>query len=171
MDLQSNKPKGSARESKVAHEELLQLVGFHVGGEEFVIDILRVQEIIRTQQLTRVPNSPECMEGVMNLRGKIIPVIGLRKRFGLEEAPADKQNRIVVVEIQGAVLGFVVDAVSEVLRIPAGAVEPPPRISLVEREYVAGVGKVGDRLLILLDADRLMSGAEQEVIGTATAQA
>jgi purine-binding chemotaxis protein CheW len=171
MDLQANKPKGSGRESKVAHEEMLQLVGFHVGGEEFVIDILRVQEIIRTQQLTRVPNSPECMEGVMNLRGKIIPVIGLRKRFGLEEAPADKQNRIVVVEIQGAVLGFVVDAVSEVLRIPAGAVEPPPRISLVEREYVAGVGKVGDRLLILLDADQLMSGAEQEVIGSAAAQA
>ncbi|HZW81158.1 MAG TPA: chemotaxis protein CheW [Candidatus Deferrimicrobiaceae bacterium] len=169
MDLQANKPK--AREAMAAHEELLQLVGFHVGGEEFVIDILRVQEIIRTQQLTRVPNSPDCMEGVMNLRGKIIPVIGLRKRFGLEEAAPDKQNRIVVVEIQGAVLGFVVDAVSEVLRIPAGSVEPPPRISLVEREYVAGVGKVGDRLLILLDADRLMSGAEQEVIGTAAAQA
>jgi len=171
MDLRANEPKGSARELKVAHEQLLQLVGFHVGGEEFVIDILRVQEIIRTQQLTRVPNSPDCMEGVMNLRGKIIPVIGLRKRFGLEEVPPNKQNRIVVVEIKGAVLGFVVDAVSEVLRIPAGSVEPPPRISLVEREYVAGVGKVGDRLLILLDADRLMSGAEQEVIGTTTAQA
>jgi len=70
-------------------------VGFRVGGEEFVIDILRVQEIIRTQQLTRVPDSPDCMEGVMNLRGKIIPVIGLRKRFGLEEVAPDKQNRIV----------------------------------------------------------------------------
>jgi purine-binding chemotaxis protein CheW len=171
MDLRANEPKGSAQELKLAHEQLLQLVGFHVGGEEFVIDILRVQEIIRTQQLTRVPNSPDCMEGVMNLRGKIIPVIGLRKRFGLEEAPPNKQNRIVVVEIKGAVLGFVVDAVSEVLRIPTGSVEPPPRISLVEREYVAGVGKVGDRLLILLDADRLMSGAEQEVIETSTAQA
>jgi purine-binding chemotaxis protein CheW len=154
-----------------AHEQLLQLVGFHVGGEEFVIDILRVQEIIRTQQLTRVPNSPDFMEGVMNLRGKIIPVIALRKRFGLEEAPPDKQNRIVVVEIQGSVLGFVVDAVSEVLRIPADTVEPPPRLSPVEREYVAGVGKLGDRLLILLDADRLMSGPEQAMTGTAVAQA
>jgi purine-binding chemotaxis protein CheW len=169
----SDRSKAAIRgnEPRQAHEELLQLVGFRVGGEEFVIDILRVQEIIRTQQLTRVPNSPEFMEGVMNLRGKIIPVIGLRKRFGLEEIPPDKQNRIVVVEIQGAVLGFVVDAVSEVLRIPADTVEPPPRIGLVEREYVAGVGKVGDRLLILLDADRLMSGAEQELIGTAAAPA
>jgi purine-binding chemotaxis protein CheW len=149
-----------ARESKPGHEELLQLVGFHVGDEEFGINILRVQEIIRAQPLTRVPDSPECLEGVMNLRGKIIPVIALRKRFGLEEASPDKQNRIVVVEIQGSVLGFVVDAVSEVLRIPADTVEPPPRLGPVEREYVAGVGKLGDRLLILLDADRLMSGSE-----------
>ena len=172
MELSTPKSKGGSRSHEPkAHEELLQLVGFRVGGEEFVIDILRVQEIIRTQQLTRVPNSPDCMEGVMNLRGKIIPVIGLRKRFGLEEVAPDKQNRIVVVEIQGAVLGFVVDAVSEVLRIPADTVEPPPRIGLVEREYVAGVGKVGDRFLILLDADRLMSGSEQEMMGTAATQA
>jgi purine-binding chemotaxis protein CheW len=170
MPLSTPKSKAGTRAHEPkAHEELLQLVGFRVGGEEFVIDILRVQEIIRTQQLTRVPDSPDCMEGVMNLRGKIIPVIGLRKRFGLEEVAPDKQNRIVVVEIQGAVLGFVVDAVSEVLRVPADSVEPPPRIGLVEREYVAGVGKVGDRLLILLDADRLMSGPEQEMIGAAAA--
>jgi len=173
MELSSPKSKAGPRthEPKQTHEEQLQLVGFRVGGEEFVIDILRVQEIIRTQQLTRVPNSPDCMEGVMNLRGKVIPVIGLRKRFGLKEVPPDKQNRIVVIEIQGAVLGFVVDAVSEVLRIPADTVEPPPRISLVEREYVAGVGKIGDRLLILLDTDRLMSGSEQEVLGTAVTPA
>ncbi len=173
--MESNTSKTHARslahEPRRAHEELLQLVGFHVGGEEFGIDILRVQEIIRAQQLTRVPNSPEFMEGVMNLRGKIIPVIALRKRFGLEEAPPDKQNRIVVVEIQGTVLGFIVDAVSEVLRIPADTVEPPPRLGLVEREYVSGVGKLGDRLLILLDANRLMSGSGEGMIGTTVAQA
>jgi purine-binding chemotaxis protein CheW len=111
------------------------------------------------------------MEGVMNLRGKIIPVIALRKRFGLKDAPPDKQNRIVVVEIQGTVLGFIVDAVSEVLRIPADTVEPPPRLGLVEREYVSGVGKLGDRLLILLDADRLMSGPEEGMISNVVAQA
>ncbi len=138
-----------------------------MGGEEFAIDILRVQEIIRTQQLTRVPNSPESMEGVMNLRGKIIPVIALRRRFGLEEIAPDKQNRIVVIEIQGAVLGFIVDAVSEVLRIPVDTVQPPPRLGVVEREYVSGVGKIGDRLLILLDTDRLMTEAEPEMLSAA----
>jgi purine-binding chemotaxis protein CheW len=149
------------RSENRSEEELLQFVGFRVGSEEFVIGILRVQEIIRAQQLTRVPNSPACMEGVMNLRGKIIPVIALRKRFGLEDVQPDKQNRIVVTEVQGSVFGFAVDAVSEVLRIPARAVEPPPRLGPVEREYVAGVGKLGDRLLILLDADRLLSESEQ----------
>jgi purine-binding chemotaxis protein CheW len=162
--------KSVADELRQSHEELLQLVGFHVGGEEFGIDILCVQEIIRAQQLTRIPNSPDCMEGVMNLRGKIIPVIALRKRFGLEEATPDKQNRIVVVEIQGSVLGFIVDAVSEVLRIPADTVEPPPRLGLVEQEYVSGVGKLGDRLLIVLDADRLMSGPEEGMMSNAIAQ-
>jgi len=144
-------------------------VGFRVGGEEFVIDILRVQEIIRTQQLTRVPDSPDCMEGVMNLRGKIIPVIGLRKRFGLEEVAPDKQNRIVGGRNPGRSTGLRGGCVSEVLRVPADSVEPPPRIGLVEREYVAGVGKVGDRLLILLDRRSADERPEQEMIGAAAA--
>lgn len=171
MEVNANKLEVNslARKPEQTHRELLQLVGFHVGGEEFGINILRVQEIIRSQQLTRVPNSPDCMEGVMNLRGKIIPVIALRKRFGLDEVPPDRQNRIVVVEIQGNVLGFVVDAVSEVLRIPADTVEAPPRLGAVEREYVAGVGKIGDRLLILLDADRLMSSSEEADIAATSA--
>jgi purine-binding chemotaxis protein CheW len=166
----SDKKRTSESRDSARNDELLQFVGFHVGSEEFVINILEVQEIIRTQPLTRVPNSPECMEGVMNLRGKIIPVIALRKRFGLEEASPDKQNRIVVVEVQGSVFGFTVDAVSEVLRIPTHAVEPAPRLGPVEREYVAGIGKLGDRLLILLDTGRLLSGREQEEM-TSTAAA
>lgn len=143
--------------SQQAHDDLLQLVSFHIGGEEFGLDILRVQEIIRVQQLTRVPNSPEFMDGVINLRGKVIPVISLRKIFGLGELAHDKQTRIVVVEVNGTVLGFIVDSVSEVLRIPAKTVEPPPRLKKVAREYVSGVGKLDDRLLMLLDVDRLMS--------------
>ncbi len=159
MRMTTSGPEGTSG----AHEtgQVLQLVGFRVGEEEFGVDILRVQEIIRSQQLTRVPNSSEFMEGVMNLRGKIIPVIALRKRFGLEEVPSDDHTRIVVVELQGTVLGFIVDAVSEVLRLPSGTIEPPPRLGLVEREYVSGVGKLGDRLIILLDADRLMNGAQE----------
>jgi len=146
--------------------DLLQLVSFHIGGEEFGLDILRVQEIIRVQQLTRVPNSPKFMDGIINLRGKVIPVIALRKRFGLEDLPHDKQTRIVVIEVKGAVLGFIVDSVSEVLRIPASTVDPPPRLGKVEREFVSGVGKLDNRLLILLDVDRLMSESE-EAIGVA----
>jgi purine-binding chemotaxis protein CheW len=138
----------------------LQLVSFHVGGEEFGLDILRVQEIIRPQPLTRVPNSPEFVDGVMNLRGKIIPVVALRRRFGLDPVAADKQTRIVVVESKGTVLGFIVDAVSEVLRIPGNTIEPPPRLAKVEREYVSGVGKLADRLLILLDLDRLVADSD-----------
>jgi len=150
---------GLSPESMTA-PDVLQLVSFKVGGEEFCLDILRVQEIIRIQALTRVPNSPNFVEGVINLRGKVIPVIALRKRFGLEEMEHDKQTRIVVSETKGAVLGFIVDSVSEVLRIPAHTVEPPPRLGKVEREYVSGVGKLDDRLLILLDVDRLLGEVE-----------
>jgi purine-binding chemotaxis protein CheW len=149
--------------SGAGHHELLQLVSFHVGDEEFCLDILRVQEIIRVPAMTRVPNSPDFVEGVINLRGKVIPVIALRKRFGLEAQAHDKEARIVVSETKDAVLGFIVDSVSEVLRIPAGAVEPPPRLAKVKREYVSGVGKLDDRLLILLDVDRLMSASEDVI--------
>jgi purine-binding chemotaxis protein CheW len=135
----------------------LQLVGFHIDGEEYGLDVLRVHEIIRAQHLTRVPDSGDLIDGVMNLRGKIVPVVALRRRFGLEPAPIDKQTRIIVVETRGAVLGFIVDSVSEVFRIPADRVEPPPRLGKVDREYVSGVGKIDARLLILLDVDRLMN--------------
>jgi purine-binding chemotaxis protein CheW len=150
----------SLHDSGQGHGDLLQLVSFHIGGEEFGLNILRVQEIIRIQALTRVPNSADFVDGVINLRGKVIPVIGLRKRFGLEALPHDKQTRIIVVEVKGNVLGFIVDSVSEVLRIPKETVEPPPRLGKVEREYVSGVGKLDNRLLILLDVDRLMSDSE-----------
>lgn len=162
------KANGSRSEQHQAHGELMQLVSFHVGGEEFGLDILRVQEIIRVQQLTRVPNSPDFVDGVINLRGKVIPVIALRKRIGLEDRPHDKQTRIVVVEVSGNVLGFIVDSVSEVLRIPADTVEPPPRLGKIEREYVSGVGKLDNRLLILLDVDRLMSDSEQALMQAAS---
>jgi len=159
--------KASAGSPRQAHQDVMQLVSFDVGGEEFGLEILRVQEIIRIQQLTRVPNSPTFVHGVINLRGKVIPVISLRKCLGLEDRPHDKQTRIVVVEVNGNVLGFIVDSVSEVLRIPAETIEPPPRLGKVEREYVSGVGRLDDRLLILLDLDRLMSDADQAVLQAA----
>jgi len=142
--------------------ELIQLVTFSIGEEEFGVDILKVQEIIRTMEITKVPKAPPFVEGVINLRGNVIPIIDLRKRFGLDTREHDKHTRIIVIEIHNMIVGFVVDAVSEVLRIPANTVEPPPPVvSGLESEYISGVGKLEDRLLILLDLDRLLSGEEK----------
>ncbi len=147
-------------------DELLQLVTFSTGDEEFGVDILRVQEIIRTMAITKVPKAPEFVEGVINLRGKVIPIIDLRRRFGLQPKSHDKHTRIIVIEINTMIVGFVVDSVSEVLRIPASTVEPPPPVVAgLESEYISGVGKLEDRLLILLDLDRLLSRADIEALG------
>jgi purine-binding chemotaxis protein CheW len=153
---------GAVAAAEAGAEESLQIVSFRVGEEEFGLDILRVQEIIRNQHLTRVPNSPDFVDGVINLRGRVIPVIALRKRFGMGQQPQGGQSRIVVLEVQNMVLGFIVDSVPEVLRIASGAVVPPPRLGRVEREYVSGVAKIDDRLLILLDVERLMTTAENK---------
>ncbi|SDB17656.1 purine-binding chemotaxis protein CheW [Desulfonatronum thiosulfatophilum] len=144
---------------------LLQLVTFNIGDEEFGVEILKVQEIIRMMGITRVPKAPDFVEGVINLRGKVIPIIDLRKRFGMATQEHDKHTRIIVIEISKVIVGFVVDSVSEVLRIPANTVEPPPPIiSGIESEYISGVGKLADRLLILLDLDRLLSKGEQSML-------
>ncbi|UZP68370.1 chemotaxis protein CheW [Desulfovibrio mangrovi] len=147
-------------------DELLQLVTFSIGDEEFGVDILKVQEIIRTMEITKVPRAPEFVEGVINLRGKVIPIIDLRRRFGLTSKAHDKHTRIIVIEINNMIVGFVVDSVSEVLRIPASTVEPPPPVVAgMESEYISGVGKLQDRLLILLDLDRLLSNEDLNVLG------
>jgi purine-binding chemotaxis protein CheW len=143
-------------------EELVQLVSFNIGEEEFGVDILKVQEINRMLEVTRVPNAPEFVDGVINLRGKVIPIIDLRRRFGMERKEHDKNTRIVVVELTGKIVGFVVDAVREVLRIPRSVTEPPPPIVAgVEAEYITAVGKLEDRLLILLDLDKVLSTDEK----------
>lgn len=152
-------------EVKRQDDELIQLVTFSIGEEEFGVDILKVQEIIRTMEITKVPRAPEFVEGVINLRGKVIPIVDLRKRFGLETRDHDKHTRIIVIEINQMIVGFVVDSVSEVLRIPANTVEPPPPVvSGLESEYISGVGKLQDRLLILLDLNRLLSGEEKDAL-------
>lgn len=107
------------------NEMIYQLVSFVVENEEFGVDILKVQEIIRTVDITRVPKSPGFVEGVINLRGKIVPVIDLRKRFGIEKKPYDNETRIVVVELPDKVVGFLVDRVKEVIRVEKSVIEPP----------------------------------------------
>lgn len=143
--------------------DLLQLVGFQLDGEEYGIDILKVQEINRITEITKIPQSPDFVEGVINLRGNVIPIIDLRKRFNMPHKEYDKQTRIVVGEIGDRTVGFIVDAVSEVIRLPENTIEPPPNIMSDDRtDYILGVGKLDDRLLMLLDIDKILSGTEKE---------
>ena len=142
--------------------EVLQLVSFSVGQEEFGVDILKVQEINRMVEITRVPNASEFVSGVINLRGKVIPVIDLRRRFGIGKKDNDKNTRIIVVELTGRVLGFVVDAVNAVLRIPRSVTEPPPpMVAGIGSEYITAVGKLEDRLLILIDLEKVLLVGQQ----------
>jgi purine-binding chemotaxis protein CheW len=138
-----------------------QVVVLELAGEAYGVEIERVQEIIRMQPITRVPNGPAGVEGVTNLRGRVIPVLDLRQRFALAQTPATRQSRIVVAELGEHAVGLVVDGVSEVLRVPADAVEPPS--SLVtgsDSLYLRGVAKIDERLVLLLDLARLLSGHE-----------
>lgn len=142
---------------------LLQLVTFRIGDEEFGVDILAVQEIIRLMQITPVPRAPADIDGVINLRGKVIPVVNMRSRFSLPAQESTPQTRIVVMEFEQKIVGFLVDAVSEVLRIPVTTVEdPPPVVEGIGSEYIRGIGKLDERLLILLDLDSLMAHLDTE---------
>ncbi len=149
-----------AEEQKEVQEE--QLVVFEVANEICGVDISTVQEIIRIQPITEVPKAPEFVEGIINLRGKVIPVIDLRERFGFEKTEETKSTRIVVVEVGDDTVGMIVDAVTEVLRLPTSAIEPPsPVVENVDSEYLRGIGKVDERLIILLDLEKILSEMEK----------
>ena len=139
-----------------------QLVVFDLSSEVYGVDIGAVREIIRLQEITRVPRTAGFVEGVIDLRGKVIPVIDLRKRFDLPGAEENGDNRIVVVNIITQDIGMVVDAVTEVLRIPGDAVEPlGAMVATAESECLLGIAKLDNRLIILLDLEQLLSQAEQ----------
>jgi purine-binding chemotaxis protein CheW len=139
-------------------DEQLQLVTFCVNDEQYAVDILRVQEINRMLTITQVPQSPPGVEGVINLRGRIIPIMDLRIRFGMPKGERTDESRIMVVESGGTIVGFIVDRVHEVLRISRTTVDPAPAMSsTVESRYIDGVAKMDDRLIILLDLDALLS--------------
>ena len=138
-----------------------QLVGFRIGDETYGVQIGSVREIVRVPEITAVPNAPEMIEGVINLRGKIIPVMDLRKRFRASSVQPDKKNRILVVEVEGRLLGLIVSSASEVLKIPPSEIEAPGTVFAEgESSYVTGVGKLKGRLIILLDIVRLLRQPE-----------
>ncbi len=146
---------------KKESSELLQLVSFMIQNEEFAIDILFVQEINRMLQITKVPNAPAFVSGVVNLRGRVIPVIDLRTKLGIEVKKHDKNTRIVVVEVKEKTVGFIVDAVKEVLRIPASITEPPPElVTGINSEFIMAVGKLEDRLITLINIEKILSNSE-----------
>src|ERR1700690_4617256 len=144
-------------------DKQLQIVGLRIGRETLGLPISLVREIVRVPEITAVPNAPEHIEGVINLRGRIIPIIDLRKRFGEKNPEPNKKNRVVVVELETRAIGLIVNSASEVLRIPPSEIEEPHNVFKEgELSYITGVGKLKGRLVILLDLNRILQRGELE---------
>ena len=147
--------------SPAAEGQSSQVVSFCLGDEEYGVDIMTVQEIILFGCITQVPEVPEHVLGVINLRGNVIPILNLRRRFGMPDQPAVDATRIVVMNLNGRTVGVVVDGVNEVLRLSEDEVSPTPQsLSGAGKDYVTGLARRGDRLLILLDMARLLGSGE-----------
>ncbi|HII81515.1 MAG TPA: purine-binding chemotaxis protein CheW [Methanosarcina sp.] len=151
------------KEGSPLSEEWLHLVVFELSGEEFGVNIMQVSEIMPVSKITRVPQAPECVKGLINLRGKIIVVIDLNRRLGFSLRESDSLSRIIIVEVGDTTIGMLVNSVSGVLKLPLSSIEPTPDMikSKINSEYLTGVGKVGSRLLILLNLARVLG--EEEV--------
>lgn len=146
--------------------KVLQVVVFQLGDELYGAEIAVVREVGPMQRVTRVPRTPRYIEGVTNLRGRVIPVIDLRRRLGLPVTPFTKQTRIAVAELEGGQVGMIVDSVQEVLRIPAESVEPATGlVSKLDAETISGVAKVDDRLIVLLDLAHVLQRDDRKVAG------
>ena len=155
----------AAEAGQEQRDVLVQLVVFQLGDELYGADISAVREVGPLQRVTKVPRTPSYLEGVTNLRGRVIPVIDLRKRLGLPVRAATKSTRIAVAELDGGQVGMVVDAVLEVLRVSAKDIEPPTALlSKVDSDYVTGVAKVKDKLIVLLDLSRVLVREERKVV-------
>lgn len=142
-------------ETKEQADALLHLVTFQLGREEYGVEIASVQEIIRATDITTVPGAPSHVRGVINLRGKIIPVVDLRRRFSLPEADVTEAQRIIVVELKEKRIGMLVDSVSQVIKVSSGVVEEmPEEATSVDENFIKGVGKLEERLVIILDLNR-----------------
>jgi purine-binding chemotaxis protein CheW len=131
--------------------------------EEYGVEVLKVREIIRMPTITKMPNVLQYVEGIINLRGKVIPIISMRKRFGLVESENNSQTRIIIMDVAGSLTGFIVDGVSEVIRIHSSEIQPPPSMVLsggIGQEFITGVFNHAERLLIIMDVDRMFSNEE-----------
>ena len=146
----------------------VQLVGFRLGSEEYGVEITKVREIMLIGQITQVPETPGYIKGLINLRSTVIPVIDLRIRFGLVVGEFTAESRTIVLNVAGRMIGVIVDAVTEVLRIsPDQIASPPPTVASLQREYLTGLVKLDDRLLILLDIDKILVQEDAEMLNEA----
>jgi purine-binding chemotaxis protein CheW len=157
----SRQPTAADRGSNRGPSPVIQLVGFRLDNEDYAIAITMIQEIILMKPITRIPQMPDFIEGLINLRGSVIPVVNLRKRFGLVPRELDDETRIIVVNVHEKTVGCIVDAVTQVMRINRDQIQPPPlSVLAVNHQYLAGLAKLDDRLMIILDIEKLF-GVEE----------
>ncbi len=161
------------QDAKEKSGDELQLVVFNIGTEEFGVEIMNVQEIIRMTNITKIPQASGYVKGIINLRGRIIVVINLNVIMGMESKEQNENTRIIVADIGETVMGFIVDSVSEVIRLEQNSVEPAPGViaNKIGTEYVRGVGKMKDRLLILLDLNKILSTNELRNVNVIASEA
>ena len=145
--------------------EMKQLIGFKVGKEEYGLELLRVKEVVRMRQITWLPKAPLCVKGIINLRGDVVPIVDLRERFGLETCEYTAMTRVIVAEVEGQPVGMVVDSASQVMRVPADQIDPPPMMmGEAARDIITGVGKIDGKLIAMIDVDRILSMDEMNEI-------
>jgi len=149
--------------------DMNQYVTFFIGTEVYGVEVLRVQEIIGMTKITQVPNSMHFMKGVINLRGTVVPVVDMRARFGMEEKEYDGFTVILIVEVKGTMIGMIVDSVSDVVNIPVNDIQDTPHFSAsIRTDYIKGIGRIDEELVIVLDVDRILSHEEIEKIEQGT---
>jgi purine-binding chemotaxis protein CheW len=161
----NNLPAVNGKMSQAAHE-MIQLVSFELGGEEYGVDVQTVREIIRMPAITKMPNTPDYVDGIISLRGAVVPIISFRKRFRLCESELDHKSRILVMEVGDGMSGFVVDSVSEVIRLHKSEIQPPPSLVLsggISQEFISGVFNHADRLLVIMEVGRMFSEDELDI--------
>ncbi len=146
-------------------DETVQIISFKVGDEEYGLEILKVKEVIKVTDITKLPKAPSFVKGVVNLRGDVIPIIDLREKFGLGKAEKSDANRVIVVEIDGKSVGMAVDSVSHVIRINENQIDNPPLVGGMSGDYIRGVVKLGDRLIVLINVEKILTSEEKIELG------
>ena len=163
MAEQLEQQTAESTESRADVEDSTNLITFRLGSGEYAIDIMQAKEIIKMEKITLIPKAPDFVEGVINLRGNIIPIIDLKKRFHLEETEGDKNTGIIIVKIEDVDMGIIIDSISKVVSISNSDIQPPPpMLSGIGQKYIKGVGKLEDKLLVVLDLEKLFTTDEDD---------